>query len=79
MWRNPMRYLGIDDEQMMRLARERAGQLRRDWLLANGSTAGRESAERAGSPGFVARLRLAAGRRVIGGAATVLRQSEPCA
>jgi len=75
-----MRHLGIDEHLMMRLARERAAEIQADWLLANGSKAGRAAVERAGSrPGLVVRIRLAAGRRLIGGTGVAARQSEPCA
>jgi hypothetical protein len=74
-----MRHLGIDDYQMMRLARDRAAEIRSDWLQANGPrSTGGSTTRTAGRVGLVARIRVAAGLRLIGGTGVAPRRSEPC-
>jgi hypothetical protein len=72
-----MRPLGIDDDQRLLLARERARDLRTDWQRANGSRSHR-SGEGSFRPGLIGRIRLATGLRVAG-SRVAARQSEPCA
>jgi hypothetical protein len=73
-----MRPFGIDDDQRLLLARERARDLRADWQRANGT--GHRSGDRAIRPGLIGRIRLATGLRIAGaGLRVATRQSEPCA
>jgi hypothetical protein len=73
-----MRAFGIDDDQRLELARERARDLRKDWQRANGTRAERAGG-RAYRLGLIARIRMVTGQRIIGvGSRIAARQSGPC-
>jgi hypothetical protein len=70
---------GFDEVDQLRLARERAAQLRGDWQAANGP--GRRARQQQnGGPGVAASVRGSAGRLLIGLGRRVLPvEAEPCA
>jgi hypothetical protein len=73
-----MRPFGIDDDQRLLFARERARDLKADWRRANGTRSDRFGDD-SFRLGLIARIRLATGLRIAGDRLRVAaRQSEPC-
>ncbi len=71
-----MRPYGIDDFDQLRIARERAAELRTDWQKANRHA----PVERdGGSNGVIGSARTSAGRTLIGLGTALLPKHEPCA
>jgi hypothetical protein len=68
-----------DHNELLRLARARAKELRHDWQLANGARRSGADAPRRSSTGPLRAARAAAGRTLIGlGRRFLPVETEPC-